>query len=424
MKVRWSKTTWRAVSGIVASLILIFSFQNCGKAGFDANLDSTLADAGLSDAELTAKYGSTQGAKVAAAPFAYDARFDQIAYNSCAESHLAGNEAFFSIKAGAYRAGTGGVKVRSTFIDYINSNFYPIYPATQISTNQYKEYLADSPVNANAVPSMAIRVRSSLNDVYASSNTVTLNTDVIPMIGYLTDSGVMDSYVSAAMPSPTYFPFSGQYKVMEATMKLNANEGLARSYRNLMMNSGALTLAYMQDTSQPYKVRSPAGTTSTATALTTAYGRGYQFTFAQMNGATQANIPTNTVYTIREYDLENPNNVTATWDCSRKYMIVRSQDAATACPSHTIGDLQNEGVRAELEVLRRQFPADQWEFNVSRRCAVPKGSVSCYKEETYQGNPVGAQYDLTKDCFQPYGTYLGTTPLARCAHFISVCMRP
>jgi hypothetical protein len=418
MKARWSKTTWRAVSGIVASLILVLSFQNCGKAGFDAELDSSI-DSSLSDAELVAKYGSTQAGRIAGIPFSFDARFDQITYNSCAETQLTGNDAFFSLKAGAYRPAVGGVKLRQTFIDYINSNFYPIYPETTISQNQYKQYLADSPKNANSVPVMAVRVKSSLNDVYSTTNAVVLNTDVIPMVGYLTEPGVMDSYVAGNAPSATFFPFSAQFKVLEAKMNFNSSEGLARNYRNILMNSGALTLAYMEDSTTPFKPRSPASSTT----LTTAYGRGYAFTFSQPTGATVANIPSNNIYAIREYDLENPSVAVANWDCSRKYKIIRSQDAASLCPAHTISDLTNESIRAEMEIVRRQYPADQWDFNVNYRCAVPKGSVSCYKEESFQGTPVGVNYGLTTDCFQPYGTYTGSTPLPRCAQFISICLK-
>jgi hypothetical protein len=419
MKVRWSKTTWRAVSGIVASLILVLSFQNCGKAGFDADLDSSI-DSSLSDAELVAKYGSTQAAKVTDIPFSLDARFDQITYNSCAETQLTGNDAFFSLKAGAYRPAVGGVRLRQTFVDYVNSNFFPVYPATTISQNQYKQYLADSPKNANSIPVMAVRVKTSLNDVYSTTNTVTLNTDVMPMVSYLTDSGVMDSYVAGNLPSATFFPFSSQYKMLEAKLNFNSSEGLARSYRNILMNTGALTLAYMEDSTNPYKPRSPASTSP----LGTAYGRGYAFTFAQPTGATVANIPSNTIYAIREYDLENPSVAIANWDCSRKYRIIRAVDAPTYCPAHTISDLLNEGIRAEMEIVRRQYPADQWDFNVNYRCAVPKGSTSCYKEESFQGTPVGANYTLNTDCFQPYGTYTGQTPLARCSNFISICLKP
>lgn len=419
MKVRWSKTTWRAVSGIVASLILVLSFQNCGKAGFDAELDSSI-DTSVSDAELVAKYGSTLAGRVSNIPFAIDARFDQITYNSCAESQLSGNSAFFSLKAGAYRPAVGGVKLRQTFIDYVNSNFYPVYPETTISQNQYKQYLADSPANNNAVPVAAIRVKSNLDTVYSSTTSVVLNTDVIPMIGYLTDSGVMDSYVAGNAPSATYFPFSSSFKVMEAKMNFNTSEGIAVSYRNILMNTGALTLGYMVDSTTPYKLRAPASTSP----QTVGYGRGYAFTFSRPAGAGAQNIPANQLAALREYDLETPSSTVANWDCSRIYKIIRSQDAATYCPQHSITDLTNETIRAEMEIVRRQYPADQWDFNVTYRCAVPKGSTSCYKEETYQGAAVGVNYSVATDCFQPYGTYTGTTPLPRCANYISICMKP
>ncbi len=416
MKERLSKTTWRAVSGVAASMVMIFSFQNCGKAGFDANLESSL-DSVITYAAVVAMYGSTQAAKISSIPFAIDARFDQISYNSCAESTLKGNSQFFSIKAGSYNSSIGGVKLRQTFFDYVDSNFYPLEADSTISESQYKEYFADSPANNQAVPALSVRVKSSLLDVYSTNTTLTLGTDVVGMLGYLTGSGIMDAFVRPG-GNATYFPFSEDFKTMEATLNFNDSEGTARKYRDLLMTKAALTLTYLKDQSLVNEIRAPSATTP----LATAYGRGYTFVFSQPIGSTTQNMPSNIVYSLREYDLENPSDV-KNWSCDRRYMIYRSQDAA-ACPSHTITELQNESIRAELEIVRRQFPADQWEFNVSRRCAIPKGSVSCYKEETYNGAAVGAQYNLAAECFQPYGVYSGTTPLPRCAQFISICTRP
>ncbi len=96
------------------------SFQNCGKAGFDSNLDSEL-DAGLSDAELSAKYGSSTAAKVKDIPFAPEATFDTITYNSCADDHLGSNPAFTSLKAGAYK--TGGIKLKNGILHLCRYQF-------------------------------------------------------------------------------------------------------------------------------------------------------------------------------------------------------------------------------------------------------------------------------------------------------------
>lgn len=413
MKVRFKKATWRAAGGIIASFVLIVSFQNCGKAGFDSELDSNL-DVGLSDAELTAKYGSSTGAKVSAIPFAFEAGFDTITYNSCADSHLRNNNAFFSIKAGAYTS--GGIKISDRFFDYADTNFKPTYPETTLTTNQYKEYLADSPVNVGAVPNMAIRVKNSLHDVFTATNKLTLWSDVVPMVAPLTDPLVMDSFVQKGVTA-NYFPFSPESRVMEATMSFNSNESLANEYRNVFMTSGVLALSYMVNNGELYQVRAPSSTLP----VKSAYGRGYSLVFGQAGGAT--NNPNNQLAGVTEYNLENPTQVLKSWNCGRKYKVIRAQDATSLCPAQSYNDISgNAARRAELAVMRRHLRADQWDVNVDLRCVVPKTGVSCYKEESINGAAV-VEYNLANECFRENGSYAGTTPNSRCMHWVTVCTR-
>ncbi|MGE9745503.1 hypothetical protein AB1A81_17310 [Bdellovibrio bacteriovorus] len=416
MKVRFKKATWRAVGGIFASFVLIVSFQNCGKAGFDSDLDSTL-DAGLTDAELSAKYGSTTGAKVSAIPFAFDAGFDTITYNSCADTHLRNNPAFFSIKAGAYS--TGGIKLTNEFFDYADTNFNPVYPATELTENQYKEYLADSPANNGAVATMAIRVKNSLTDVYTATNKLTLWTDVIPLVAPLTDSLVMDSFAQKNTTA-NYFPFSPESRVMEAQMNFNSSESLANEYRSTFMTAAILSLTFMPNNGELYEVRSPAATTP----VKTAYGKGYSlvFTPAPVSGAA-VNNPNNILSSISEYDLQSANGSVKSWNCGRRYAVIRTQDASSLCPAQSYSDISgNATYRSELAVMRRHLRADQWDVNVALKCVVPKGGVSCYKEESINGAPV-TEYDLTKECFRENGSYSTTVPNSRCMHWVTVCTR-
>lgn len=416
MKVRFKKATWRAVGGILASFVLIVSFQNCGKAGFDSDLGSSL-DAGLTDAELSAKYGSSMGAKVSSIPFAFDAGFDTITYNSCADTHLRNNPAFFSIKAGAYS--TGGIKLSNEFFAFADTNFNPIYPATELSENQYKDFLADSPANNGAVATMAIRVRNSLTDVYTATNKLTLWTDVIPLVAPLTDSLVMDSFAQKDTTA-NYFPFSPESKVMEAQMNFNSSESLANEYRSTFMTAAILSLTFLPNNGELFEVRSPAATTP----VKTAYGKGYSmvFTPAPISGAA-TNNPNNILSSITEYDLQAPTTVTKSWNCNRRYRVIREQDASSLCPTQSYSDISgNATYRNELAVMRRHLRADQWDVNVAAGCVVPKGGVSCYKEESINGAPV-TEYNLTQQCFRENGSYSTTVPNSRCMHWVTVCTR-
>lgn len=427
MKVRFNKTTWQAIGGVIASSLLLVSFQNCGKAGFDSNLDDAL-DSSSSDAALTAKYGEATAAKVQAIPFAFDAGFDTISYNSCAETHLRGNSAFTSLKAGAYSV--GGVRLKNDFFAYVDQNFKPTYPETSITENQYKEFLGDSPDNAKSVAAAAVRVKSSLSDVYvldSSSSSLALHKDVIPMVGTLTDSLVMDAYIKKGVTA-NYFPFSPEFKVMEAGFSFNSDESRADTVRNLFANSSILAVTFMQDGEDINKVRS----SSTAYPVRSAYGRGYSLTFAPYAAAgANATNPSRVLASVVESDLTAPSVPIKQWNCDRVYKIVRAQDAADStkpesfCPPHTYAEIKYSAeIRAELDIVRRHFRADQWDVNVSRRCAVPKGGVSCYKEENLaaKGFPE-VEYNLANACFRPNGSYGGTPPTSKCLHFLSVCTR-
>lgn len=416
MKVRFKKATWRAAGGIFASFLLVVSFQNCGKAGFDSDLGSS-SDGALTEADLSAKYGSTMGAKVSSIPFAFDSGFDTITYNSCADTHLRNNNAFFSIKAGAYS--TGGIKLTNEFYSYADSNFKPVYPATSLTENQYKEYLADSPANSGAVANMAIRVKNSLTDVYTASGKLSLWTDIVPLVAPLTDSLVMDSFAQKGVTA-NYFPFSPESRVLEAAVNFNSSESLANEYRSVFMTAGVLSLTYMVNNGELYQVRSP----SSATPVKTAYGKGYSLTFtpAPVSGAA-VNNPNNILAGIAEYDLQSPTGGTKSWKCDRKYAVVRAQDASSLCPAQSYSDIAgNSTYRSELAIMRRHLRADQWDVNVAARCVVPKGGVSCYKEESINGSPV-VEYDLTKECFRENGSYAGATPNSRCLHWVTVCTR-
>lgn len=417
MKVRLNKTTWRIASGLAASLTLVVSFQNCGKAGFDAQLDSSI-DPSMSDAALVAKYGESTAAKVQGIPFAFNSAFDTITYNSCAESHLNANSAFFSLKAGAYD--TGGIKLKNAFFDYADQNFSAVYPETSLTENQYKEYLADSPVNNGAVPAMAVRVKNSLADIYTAGGAVTLNKDVVPLVSSLTDALVMDAFATRGVMA-NYFPFSPEQRILEGALNFNSDESLAEEFRNILMSSGVLALTYMVNNSEVNAVRSPS---SSSTSLKSAYGKGYSLTFGPFPLAGAAvNNPNHVLSQVAETDLAEPGVGAKTWSCNHVYPIVRAQDAPTVCPAQSYNEIHgNPAYRAELALMRRHLRADQWDINVAKGCVVPRGSVSCYKEESVNNSPV-VQYDLTKECFRPNGNFSGPIPDSRCLHFVTVCTR-
>ena len=413
MNTRSYKNMGRAAASVVAGLVLLTSFQNCGKAGFDSELDSQ-SSSGCADPVLATKYGCNAAQKVEATPFAFDSGFDTISYLSCAADTVENAMGYFSIKAGAYS--TGGVKIKSEFWDHADANFSPVYPAKNLSSNQYKNYLADSPKNQKAIPTVAMRAKGDLTQIYSTECTgsnVVYGRDIAPLVGDLTESLVMDTLVQKGVAA-NYFPFSAESKNFEASLSFNRSDSQAKSCRNFLMNKATLALTYMLDETDNYKVRAPD---QEAYPVTKAYGKAYSMTFGSYPGGLASN-PDRVVTRLIETNLESPGTTAKTWNCNRKYKIVRTQDAATLCPSETFADLLNKpALRVEMEVLRRQFRADQWDVNVTLQCMVPKAGTSCYKEEAI--TPL-VEYDISKQCFS---STTGVNANARCLHFATICVR-
>lgn len=416
MKARFNKTTWRAVSGIVASFLLVVSFQNCGKAGFDSELDGQL-DLG-SEAALTAKYGSSTAKKIADIPFAFDATIDTISYNSCANPALLNKEGYFSLKAGAFAA--GGIALKNSFFDYADENFSPIYPATSLSTLQYKELLSDSPANKGMTPTLAIRAKNSLTDLpILQGETLGLGVHIIPMVSNLTDPLVMESFINRGVTA-SYFPFSPDMKVMSASFTRNSSESLAQNFRAALSgNASFLTLTYIPPNDEIYKVAA----SSTSYPVKTAYGKGYALEFATYAGSNAVSTA-RIVSGVRENDLSSPTTTSRSWQKCRSYKIVRAADALIAgpsyCPPHTQAEMKNETIRTALEAARRHFPASQWDINVTNECAVPK-VVSCYEEKQYAGAPI-VQYDVSQLC-RTGDSDTTVSQNSQCMHYLSVCTR-
>jgi hypothetical protein len=425
MKVRLNKASKRAIFAIVGSLVLVVSFQNCGKAGFDSSLGDDGYDPS-SSAALVAKYGVTEAAKVTSIPFAYDSSYDTITYNSCADSSLSAQTQSFSLKAGAYY--TGGVALNQSFFDYLNTNFKPIYPATSLSQTQIQTYLQDSPANYGAIPTMAIRASSDYSIPYNSPSSA-LGTDVIAMVSTLSNFEISDPMTTAGTVT-RYFPFSQDNRTLEGTLKYNTTMADADLLRNNLSNAvGMLTLTYMPDSSQIYLVRAP----SAVAPEKKVYGRGYQLGFEPESG--NAYNPVNVMGAVYEVDLQNPNTVINNWNCNsavggrRRYKVYRVQDAAS-CPPNSYSDLSNAVIRSELEIVRRHLRADLWNVNVSLKCVVPTTTshLTCYNESVL--NPttsvfVGVQYDPSQQCWDT--TYNSTPPngtsMPLCAQYISICTK-
>lgn len=413
-----SKKHIRVTLGVLASSVLVLFFQNCGKAGFDADLESS-GSFGMSDAALTAKYGASAASKVQSAPFGFDVDVDTITYNSCADPSLKnyGTRGFFSIMMGSYS--TGGVRINQQFFDYVDSNFSPIYGNSTISENQYKSILADSPANAGALPTAAVRVKNSLTDIYADGSLL-IDKDIIPMSANLTHSLLLDTLFTNYGSPVSYFPFAPERRNFEAKLTFNTDEFQADTFRSLLATDAILAVTFLLDNSKEiYRIRPDSGYPATR-----AYGKAYSMAFVKPIASgvpVHESVPTRIVGGIEVINLESGQKVEDLNNC-RYYTIVRKADAATYCPAMTQSQMNSH--KAELMKLRRHLRADHWDVNPAMGCVVPK-HTSCYKEENLQsyGLPE-VLYDPSIECHSPTNTsQIGTPIKSKCAHYISVCTK-
>lgn len=442
MKFHFELFTKRAVGVIVGSFLLVVTFQNCGKAGFDSALDDSLTSSSV-DPNLEGQFGSRDALKVQSIPFAYDVVPDQIAYSSCFGSGLQSLPGHFTFRIGAYS--TGGVKIRQNFFDYLKANFQPISPATELSTNQIKTYLAYSPENTLAAPQFAIRTRGLPQLVRTSSAKATVGLDFINVLMSLTDDRMMDPLVNNRTSNTMFFPMASQptQRNLEASISYNTTQALSESVRNDFRTSAMLAMTYVPSTpALAYSARIPASATTTNTDGTTttdnskAYGRGYYMQFvSDLAPYTQtlyaqttiaSNNPTNILFSIQEINLEN-STTSGTWSCpfERRYVIVPLADAPISCPQEKGTSMSDSTYRRELEIVRRQLKAEDWDVNIALRCVVPKQG-SCYVTD-YQGTTaLGIEYNQANECYQGANysyTNPASPPLKRCAQYVTICNR-
>jgi hypothetical protein len=409
----------KSFSIAIAGAVLVFAFQNCGKAGFDSALESSIETA----------------TKDATVSFAYNATFDQITYNSCFGAGLSSNPAYFTIKAGAYDS--GGVNLTSTFISDAKTKLTPQYPSTTVTVEQMKAFVGETSENASATLQMALRTRGSPQQIRnPTGSSPALGTDYINLLTDLTDDRIMEPIFRALGGVVRYFPLAlnQTQRFLDAKITYNNDEGVAYSLRNDLSNNGMLALTYTAaSSSSAFAARIPA---ATSTDTSVAYGRGYIMNFAAdiapmtqiITGQTavqpNSKNPNNILVSVSEVNLQNPSvGSGATWACAqaRRYLIVKTEDAATYCPMDSVDRMADAGYRRELEIIRRHLPPEQWNISVDRRCVVPK-SGSCYKNSAGTlEEPV--EYNQANECYQGIQGLANPAITKRCAQYVTVCLR-
>lgn len=452
-------------------ILLVFAFQNCGKAGFDD--EGVLDDLSSSDVDP----------KLENLPFPYEANFNQLVYMSCPNPQLVSSapEALFTFHVGAYdNTGTvaagkplsaAGVSLRSDYktafdqaMSFYNSNLH---------TAKLKEALMSVPNAIGFQPQVAFR------DAVTPRKKMTrwLNFDAESTSALLVEPLSRESYADlfALNPNKKFNFFhtapSLNKAAVSAYIKLPAPVQIQDEYiYRSMFSSNYLALSFVDPNKQNSEQGGNGPLAASVGADNSFYGRAYQITFESPfgGGANEAYTnhslyPARTIDTITEYDANNPNIPTgARWSCDYKFKVVKPEDRARgvwrrgsdgqnyyytcdprdttaqarasnwycACPPESYEELTSNEHRAVYHMLRRSLPAEVWDINVSKRCVVPKASYNLCYQSIPQNVPIS--YDeiffteaerVEQNPAQPESGECDTPGQPTCAHYVTLCYR-
>jgi len=436
--------SWKLQSGSVYRTIGLLAVLVCSLLAFQ-NCSQPYEGDGLSANSKLAKKMD----------FAYDATIDQIAYMSCpALKDNADPDAFFSIRAGAYRS--GGLKLKDEFFETYSKKL----PERLI------DLLHDSPANSGTVLQLAIRQVGALNNVvknpggpkagidYANllatlgtyeTNTHLVKTGLDLETGLIT--GVRTKYMRV-----TGFPRGAR---MEGSLNFGSSESIASSLRDGFFNTNkailALTYTHASANGSPTDVRTPGLVfDDQPVEYDRAYGTGFKLTFTKPEGAKgwpkrdikgdpipgteEIPYPTNILYSVEEYDLLNPGDKSKAgrWICPEnlRFRIVRNgADLADAnCKRGPDPELSkvssSEALRIRL--ARNVLRVEDWYIDFNSRgprdggCIIPKKDLgTCYGDLNY----VQYNYTSTTGC-DPHSTKESNgvkSPV--CLAWVSICYR-
>ncbi len=336
--------------------------------------------------------------------FPYDSQIDQIAYMSCNQMVTGGYDAsaYFSFRAGAYRAGSG-VEVTTAFKNDIHVSGGA--PAEQASL------LAAIAAVATARPQLAIRSFSNFQAPFLATATST-GTDGVDFTTFFTPmddpnfalaainevSGDGLKYVRNEAPQGARF---------EAAISLNNAYGTVRALEK-SINSGVtlLTVTY-QGQGGSFSARAPSDYgISTTSSTISAYGRGYQLTFRQPVGAS-SQYPTSTLASVSELNLESRSlpAVSGAWTCdpSMQFRVLRSNltsDLKQAVCTMGVDDPND----AKLAIVRNSFRVEDWYVDMANRCLIPKKTGGgCYA--TSVGIPINSPQQVNGTYRNDYLNY-------------------
>lgn len=458
--------------GLLMGLSLIlFTFQNCGRSGFETAGEDTLLS--VSGVTPTSKDST---------PIAFEVGLDAIAYNSCVPS-VRTTPGYSTIRATA-GGSRGGARLTPQFMASAASQLVPILGNPQVLDVQYKQLIETT--NPGAEVQAAFR---SISDLQATYTGTSIDGTWGKMDGLSHDSWLTPLVDSARRRGNAFVGYSARAPSSTARFDFNFSQDFGsgsdywsgllsiQGFKSCVVNGcqgfGRFNLAV--GFSEPSNKKLIRGPTSNSAAQVYAFGRGYRLDFGHPRDPTSTNP--NQVFMghgaralkgIFEYDLKTQNLVSDgatpnSWSCFEIPIMSPNKRGARDFPQTSAldnrvgadpasrqplcnpmqGNLAVGNFTAlRLEKVRELLPASSWQLgfqNINgglRLCAIPTG-FDCYPTEAYQKFEAGVarpypyyvSYAPDEACINEENlatelTKTGDAALDRvCGHYISVCTK-
>ncbi len=443
--------------------IVLFTFQNCGRTGFDTSEDETLLSVNGVNPNLKNSN-----------PVAFDVGLDTISYNSCVPS-VRTAPGYFTIKGTASGA-RGGARLSPDFLTTSATQLRPILGNAEVLDVQYKELIED--MNEGIELQAAFRSTTDLQATYVGSAAEGIwgQMDFLSHDSWLTPlvesarrrGNQFVGYSSRAPSNKSKFNFSFNQDFGNGSDYFSGLLGI-QGFRTCLSQGcqgfGRFNMAIgFSEPSNTKLIRGPASSTA---AQLLAYGRGYQLQFGHPMDPTATNP--NQVFTdhgpravkgIIEYDLRTQNQVLENgsptrWSCSEIPIMSPNTRGAPADPQTSSRDQASIGSPAlcnpmsgdfartnfsalNLAKIREILPPESWQIGYqvtssgTRLCAIPVG-FDCYPNEPYQNSggsvsyPYYVSYRPNQACVTEDNlavSLMGNNAFNRvCGHYISVCTK-
>jgi hypothetical protein len=371
---------------MLISVGVMIGFQNCG----------------------TPRGGGMLGSTALKAPFAYDISVDHMAYMSCSgqQGGSLDPSAYFTYRVGAYGENSG-IRIHPDFLEYTE----------HLDKDDQARLLRESPMNQGAIPQLAVRSASSVQNILLGSGASPRpNLDHQTLLGDLTHPTFLIGMLNGRVPGEwiRYIPgIKGLWgKRVEASVSYYDSESLADYVRQQTMNNGALlALTYkstLKGTGELARTPAEFHLDPREEDFQYVFGKALRMTYKQ-HGASSSTKPMRVLASVETLNLiDRSVDSREIWSCPTglAYRIVRDKDSAEHCPK--IPDPANPD--ANIQALRRLLPVEDWWLNTIKGCVVSKKGGDCYDPGI-----ITITYDSNADC--------GGSGQPHCSHFVSMCRR-